>query len=108
MKKSGVLVLIALLVLLVIVFVSCTGFFVVQPIGVMPEGITAWYWRAGLDIPFITSPDGYSQKTTGKVSLFSRGMALSAISENIKERIILRLPYSEYLYKISTDGIEYN
>jgi hypothetical protein len=84
-----------------------TGFVTVQPIGAIPDGITIWYFRAGLNLPFITSPDGFLLKTTGQLSLMSRIMVLSTITDAIKDRIILRLPYSKFLYTISTGGKEF-
>jgi hypothetical protein len=98
----------AILILLLIgAFFFLTGFVVIQPIGAIPDGITIWYFRAGLNLPFITSPDGFSLKTTGQLSLMSRMMTMAAITEAIEDRIILRLPYSNFFYHISTGGQEF-
>lgn len=96
-----------LVVFLILVFI-CTGFYVIQPIGALPEGITVWYFRVGLDLPFITSPDGYSLKKEGKVSLLNRLNSMAEIIEATKDRIILRLPYIKQFYFISTGGKTYS
>lgn len=82
------------------------GLFVVQPIGAVPEGVTILYFRAGLNLNFIDSADSFSMRVMdGKVSLFSRALALGTVGKHLDGRIILRLPYSEILYSISTNGI---
>lgn len=85
-----------------------TGFFVVQPLGMLPDGITIWYFRIGLNMPFISSSDGLSLKHIGNVSLFSRMGAMSAVMDEIKDKIICRLPYQRWMYLISTDGQEFS
>jgi hypothetical protein len=84
-----------------------TGFFVIQPIGAIPEGRTIWYVRMGLNIPFVTSADGMLLKEDTGVSLLGRAMMMSSIIDLIDEKIILKLPYSKMLYKISTNGVEF-
>jgi hypothetical protein len=101
------LLIIALVLLLIGASYFLTGFVTIQPIGAIPDGITIWYFRAGIKLPFITSPDGFSLKTTGQLSLMSRMMAMSSITDSIKNRIILRLPYSKFFYSISTGGREF-
>ncbi|GHT89054.1 hypothetical protein FACS1894137_17790 [Spirochaetia bacterium] len=97
--KKKMLVLIAGIIVIILgTAYFCMGFFVVQPIGAIPEGITILYVRAGTNFPFIVSPDSYSLEKTGSVSLMSRGVALGSISEAIHKRILLRLPYAEGLY----------
>jgi len=58
------------LILLVLFFT--TGFFVIQPIRAVPDGMTNWYFRAGLNLGFIESADGILLDSSGKVSLFGR------------------------------------
>lgn len=73
----------------------------------LPEGKTIVYWRAGLDYPFVTSPDGIQLDRLNKVSLFGRLGAIAGFMDNAEERIILRLPYSKSLYLMSTGGREF-
>lgn len=104
MSGKRVVNLIAVLAVVLVATATLTGFFVVQPIGAIPEGTTVWYWRAGLDCPFITSPDGFSLDRTGELSLLSRMSAMTTITEAIEGRIIARLPYMDWMYLRSTDG----
>jgi hypothetical protein len=79
--------------------------FVVPPIGALPEGRTVLITR--LNKPqFIDSPDGMCERIQGGVSLLCRGMTMSAVVENAT--ILLRMPYSHTLYRISTGGKEYD
>lgn len=94
-------------IILVISFYKLTGFFVVQPIGAIPEWITIWYLRYETNLPFISSPDSISNSAIWSVSLLGRWMALSSITELIQDKIIARFPYSEFLYLQSTDGATY-
>ena len=71
-----------------------TDLFVLQPIDAIPEGTTAWYWRAGLDLLSVTLPDGFSLNRTGEVSLLSRMSAMTTITETVEGRTIARLPYT--------------
>lgn len=81
------------------------GFFIIQPIGAVPEGVTIFYFRAGLNLEFIDSADAFSMRVmNGQVSLFSRALALGTVGKHLDGRVILRLPYSETLYSISTNG----
>lgn len=76
------------------------GLYTVQPIGALPEGKTVIVWRAG-DEPFFNSPDATCLRRMGSVSLMCRGFAMAAAP---LDRIILRLPYMEWAYNLSTDG----
>lgn len=51
------------------------------------------------------SADAMCEREMGGVSLLCRGMMMGAIGE--KGTILARLPYSEFLYNISTDGKTY-
>lgn len=95
---------IGLLATLVAVYMF-TGFFLVQPIGAIPEGATIWYFRFGLNIPFVASADGMLLKEGKGVSILGRAMMMGAVSTHILDRKILRLPYSESLYLWSTGGV---
>ena len=73
------------------------GFYTIQPIGALPQGITVVVLKNPND-PFFNSPDAVSIRRIGGVSLFSRAQALS---EGIKYPILLRLPYIPLFYDIS-------
>lgn len=107
MNSKKLLILILGLLVIIVIFSSVCGVFVLQPIGAVPEGVTIIYWRDGLNMPFVASADGILEKTGTGVSLLSRGILLSKVIELIKPRIICRLPYSEQLYLISTNGNKY-
>ena len=92
-----------LFVVAVIVYNEFT-FFVVQPIGAVPDGATVVIWRKG-KFNFIDSADALCARESGGVSLICRGVVLAAVAKN--DDILLRLPYSETLYEISTNGKTY-
>lgn len=78
--------------------------FVIQPIGAVPEGKTLVIPRVG-EMNFIESADAICERKTGGVSILCRSMALAQIA---KSKIYMRLPYSETLYLLSTDGKNYS
>lgn len=41
-----------------LLFYFSFGFFVIQPIGAIPDGATVLYFRPGLHVTFISSADG--------------------------------------------------
>ena len=86
--------------------VVCTQItiFVVPPIGALPEGRTVIITRLN-KTEFVDSPDAMCERIQGGVSLLCRGMAMGAVIE--KSTILLRLPYSSWLYSISTGGKQY-
>lgn len=104
--KKKLVLLIVLVGILTTIYLG-TGFFVIQPIGAIPEGRTIWYIRMGLKLPFISSADGMLLYNNSGVSLFGRAMMMSSILELINGKILLKLPYSKVLYKISTNGVEF-
>lgn len=79
--------------------------FIVPPIGAVPEGRTVVILRLN-KTKFIDSPDALCDRMQGGVSLLCRGAVLAAVVE--KSEILMRLPYSEWLYLISTDGKKYS
>lgn len=104
--------LIALAVIFLLVewgslFYFTTGFFVIQPIGALPEGATVWYWRYDTGLPFISSADGFLVDNQRRVSLLTRGLVLAAFVKPITQLKIASLPYSKTLYLISTGGREF-
>jgi hypothetical protein len=97
-------------------FYWCFGLFIVHPLGASAEGSTYVFWRAGTELPFVSSADGLlldkaRSKQAGKgspdaITPAARGEALSTTSDLVLERRILKLPYSRELYLQSTDGVE--
>ncbi|MGJ0534795.1 MAG: hypothetical protein ACR65W_16285 [Methylocystis sp.] len=98
MRKVSIVV--ATLLLVAIVYTQLT-IFVVPPIGALPEGRTVVILRLN-KTQFIDSPDAMCNRIQGGVSLLCRGMVLGAVVE--KTKILIRLPYMDWLYLISTDG----
>ena len=107
--KGGILmsnksiILISILILLIVSYTQLT-LFVVQPIGAVPKGKTIVILRLN-KTKFIDSADAMCEREMGSVSLLCRGMMLGVIGD--KSTILLRLPYSETLYSISTGGKSY-
>lgn len=106
-KSSMVVVVFIVLALPCLLVYFTTGFFIIQPIGALPDGATVWYWRLGTRLPFVSSADGLLLDKQGSVSLLGRAVALGAIAEPIADRKIVTLPYSRTLYLISTGGREF-
>lgn len=79
--------------------------FVIQPIGAVPEGRTIVMWRMGT-LKFIDSADAVCKRETGSVNLMCRMAIMGGVASNAD--IVVRLPYSETLYKISTGGATYD
>lgn len=105
MKKKGTtLTLIVIAILCVISYTQLT-LFVVPPIGALPEGKTVVILRLN-KTNFIDSPDALCERIQGGVSLLCRGVTLAAVLE--KSKILMRLPYNESLYLISTNGKTYS
>lgn len=103
MKTQRLIVIAAVLAFLVGIYTQLT-LFVVQPIGALPEGRTVVIFRLN-KTEFIDSPDAMCERIQGGVSLLCRMMVLGTVLE--KSTILLRLPYSEWLYEISTNGKTY-
>ncbi len=55
---------------------------------------------------FIDSADAMCAREMNEVNLLCRGMMMAAVVN--KGTILLRLPYSGFLYSISTGGKEYD
>ncbi len=103
-KKVTILSLIILAVVAVIAYTQLT-LFVIPPIGALPEGKTVVILRLN-KTNFIDSPDALCERTQGGVSLLCRGVMMGGVLE--KSKIIMRLPYSESLYLMSTNGKTYS
>jgi hypothetical protein len=102
MKKKTITLL--SVAILLIVLLSQITFFVIQPIGAVPDGRTLIILRMNKTKLF-DSADAMCEREMGSVSLLCRGMMMGPIGE--KGTILARLPYSEFLYNISTDGKTY-
>jgi hypothetical protein len=88
-------------------FYFTTSFFVIEPIGALPEGATVWYWRYDTGLPFISPADGLPVDKQGAVSLLGRGFVLAVLVEPITQPKIASLLYSKTLDLISTEGREF-
>ncbi len=104
MKKKITIASVVLAAVLLIAYTQLT-IFVVPPIGALPEGKTVIMTRLN-KTKFIDSPDAFCERIQGGVSLFCRGMAMAVIVD--KATILVRLPYSSWLYGISTGGKQYD
>jgi len=103
MSKRKTILLVVLAAFIIIAYTQVT-FFVIQPIGAVPEGRTLVILRTG-KLKFIDSADGLCNREANGVSLLCRMAALGAVAQN--GTVLMRLPYSETLYLISTDGKTY-
>jgi len=101
MKK---LVIAGIVTLIAIVIYTQITIFAVPPIGAVPEGRTVIMLRLN-KTNFIDSADAMCERLQGSVSLLCRGVTMGAVVSNTK--IIARLPYSEWLYRISTGSKQY-
>lgn len=107
-KKNRMLLFLLILGLIVLIYTQIT-IFVIQPLGMLPEGKTVVILRLGGDkfsTKFIDSADAICERIQGGVNLLCRMGVLGGIGENAT--IIMRLPYSQTLYEISTGGKVYD
>jgi len=105
MKRKGITLSLIVVAVLVVVAYTQLTLFVVPPIGAVPEGKTVVILRLN-KTNFIDSPDALCERIQGGVSLLCRGVMMGGVLE--KSKIIMRLPYNESLYLISTDGKTYS
>lgn len=90
--------LLAAAALVFAVWIAGVRIIVIQPIGALPNGVTAIV--AGLsNVNLLDSPDAICNRHEGGVSLLCRGREAAAIAE--KGTILLRLPYSKTLYRMT-------
>jgi hypothetical protein len=75
--------------------------FVIQPIGALPNGRTVVITRL-TNMNFVDSADAVCDRKLGGVSILCRAAVLGRVAKD--SSILLRLPYSETLYSISTGG----
>ena len=76
--------------------------FVIQPIGMLPEGRTLILWRQSPRLNFVDSADGVCLRIQDGVSIICRLGVMAGVAKN--NPVIFRLPYSEALYLASTGG----
>ena len=104
MTRKTRISLLAVLVLLLVVACTQLTLFVTQPIPTAPEGSTLVMLRTDRT-RFIDSADGVCLRQYGAVSVFCR---LAIVGEtNLQGVVLLRLPFSQTLYDISTGGRRY-
>lgn len=71
---------------------------VIQPIGALPHGVTAVVAGLG-NANLLDSPDAICNRQEGGVSLLCRGREAAAIAQ--RGKILVRLPYSETLFRLT-------
>lgn len=76
--------------------------FVVPPMGTLPDGRTLILLRHSAVLKFVDSADAICDRTMDGVSLLCRIIAMGAVAKN--NEILMRLPYSQSLYLVSTGG----
>lgn len=101
--SKKLIILISTIIILIVAYSQIT-LFVVQPIGAVPTGKTLVILRLN-KTNFIDSADAMCVRETGSLNLMCRGMMMSAVLN--KSKILIKLPYSRFLYEISTGGKEY-
>lgn len=101
MKKLLIFAVVA--AVLIAIYTQIT-LFVVPPIGAIPEGRIVIMLRLN-KTNFVDSPDAMCERVQGGVSLLCRGLIMAGVVNNTT--IIARLPYSDWLYLISTGGKRY-
>jgi hypothetical protein len=104
-KKSGTVIVLLIILATCLVFYTQFTIFVIQPIGALPEGKTLIISRLN-KTEFIDSADAMCERLQGGVNLLCRGAMMGAVAE--KATIYARLPYSEWLYHVSTGGKKYD
>jgi hypothetical protein len=103
MKRSHTISLVVAAILAIVIYTQIT-IFVIPPIGALPEGKTVIMPRLN-ETEFIDSADGMCERIQGGVSLLCRGIVIGAVID--KSTILLRFPYSSWLYSISNGGRTY-
>jgi len=101
--SKKLIILISTVIISIVIFSQIT-LFVVQPIGAIPTGKTLVILRLN-KTNFIDSADAMCVRETGSLNLMCRGIMMSAVIN--KSKILMKLPYSKFLYEISTGGKEY-
>ena len=92
--------LILILILLAVILYARISLYTIQPMGVVPGGVTLVFFREP-GKPFFDSADATCLRAEGTVTLLCRG---NAISDALSSASLLRLPYWEWAYLQSTGG----
>jgi hypothetical protein len=103
-NKKALTITLVVVLLLAVVSTQIT-IFVIPPIGAVPEGRTLIITHLNRG-DFIDSADAMCERIQGGVNLLCRGMVLAAVAKNAT--VLMRLPYSESLYLVSTGGKIYS
>lgn len=105
MAKS---VLLFILVLFVAAWlIARPAMFIIPPMYDYPAGATLLYYDRARGAPFFSSTDSYCLSATGNVTAACRNSALNSI-QFIRENLITTMPYSEWAYLRTTDGVMYH
>jgi len=102
--SKKLIILISTVIISIVIFSQIT-LFVIQPIGAIPEGRTLVILKLN-KTKFIDSADAMCVRETGGLNLLCRGVMIAAVTN--KSTILMKLPYSEFLYNLSTDGHQYS
>lgn len=105
MRKS-VLGFVLLLLMFAVIWAT-TVVFIVQPIGMIPNGVTAVIFKPDRlfvsgKIDFLETPDHFQYKNGGSVTLLGRGVVIGAVVDS--GTILMRLPYSSKLEYLANGG----
>ena len=100
MKVKLLIVTLFVLTALGIAVYTQINFFIVPPIGAVPDGKTVIINNLE-KTHFIDNPDAICERETGSVSPACRGGTMIGVKES--SDLFIRLPYSEWLYWLSTN-----
>jgi hypothetical protein len=79
-------ILVLAVIAVILLVVSQMGFYTIQPIGAIPQGVTLLVWRAS-DEPFFNFPDAVCIKIQDGVSLLCRAMAITTTKDRITTKL---------------------
>jgi hypothetical protein len=99
LRNRGKLLILILVILFVIIYTRIS-LYTIQPMGVVPDGVTLVVWRDP-GKPFFDSADATCLRAEGTVTLLCRG---GAISDALNGQHLLSLPFWNWAYLQSTGG----
>jgi hypothetical protein len=100
-KREGtVLGIFLTLILFIFIFTQFT-IFIIPPIDALPKGKTILIFRLSSG-KFIDSPDAMCKRVEGSLNSLCRLAVVNAVLK--KSKILVKLPYSKILYRISIAG----
>ena len=109
-KRNAMAKSILLFILLLFVatwLIARPAVFIIPPMYEYPAGATLLYYDRAKGAPFFTSTDSYCLYSTGDVTTRCRNAALNSI-DPLLTNLLTTLPYSEWAYLRSTNGVMYN